>query len=125
MQLGEKIYTKALNLRKRFTPDKKGVTQMDETMKNTEKGYFVGEPIPLSELKIQERAPKYPWLSILKGIPEGHAQEVKISFASCKRAIENFVKSGRIKKDEFEVRSKTGDRDKRRVFILHHGPKRK
>jgi len=87
--------------------------------------YLVGKPVPIGELKLQERAPKYPWWDILKAIPEGNAQEVKISFASCRRAIENFVESGKIKKDEFEVRSKMADGDKRKVFILHHATKRK
>lgn len=87
--------------------------------------YVVGRPVPIGELRLQERAPLYPWWDILKAIPEGHAQELRISFTSCKRAIEGFVKSGRIKKGEFEVRSKTGEGDKRRVFILHHTTKRR
>jgi len=86
--------------------------------------YFVGEPIPVSELKLV-RAPKYPWWDVLKAVPEGHAREVTMSFTSCKRAIENFVKAGKLRKDEYEVRSKTGDKDKRKVYIIHHGVRRK
>jgi len=94
---------------------------MDEA---NEKEYVVGEPIPISELKIV-RAPHYPWWSILKAIPEGTAQEVKMSYTSCKRAIDDFVKGGKLRKGEFGVASKKTEKDKRKVFILHYGIKRK
>jgi len=96
---------------------------VNETGEATEKDYLVGEPIPIEVLKVT-RVAKYPWLKILRAIPEAHAQEVKMSYTSCKRAIENLVNEGKFKKGEFEVRSKTG-KDKRRVYILHHGTKRK
>ena len=96
------------------------VSEMEEA---TEKEYLVGEPVPIEELKIV-RVAKYPWLKIFRAIAEGQAQEVRVSYTSCKRAIENLVNEGKFKKGEFEVRSKTG-KDRRKVYILHHGAKRK
>ena len=89
-----------------------------------EKEYVIGAPVPISELKIA-RAPHYPWWAILKAIPEGTAQQVTMSFTSSKRAVETFVKEGKLKKGEYEVRSTTGEKGKRRIFILHHAIRRK
>jgi len=70
------------------------------------KGYLVGSPVPIGRLPMRPAPTKYPWMEILRSIPVGYAQEVKLSFHTCTAALRRLFRLGKIKKGEYIVRTR-------------------
>ena len=81
--------------------------------------FFSGEALDAKELERRARGRRYPWLTIFKSVEEGTGRQVTISYTSCKRAVGELTKLGKIKKDEFYVTSKMDQSGKRRVYLVH------
>lgn len=86
------------------------------------KGFFRGDPLPDSE--VGRSVPHYPWLQILAAVKPGTAQEVVMAFQSCKKAIADLERQGKIKKGEYRVATKRVSASKERVFIVRKDMKK-
>lgn len=81
------------------------------------KEFFRGEAQP--EAVFGHRVSHYPWLQILAAIKPGTGQEVVMVFQSCKKAIAELERQGKIKKGEYRVSTKRASgTGKERVFIV-------
>jgi hypothetical protein len=83
---------------------------------------LIGRPIPLSQLHKPKL--RYPWLEILRSIPAGHAQETRIEYKSCKKAIQRLVDMGLIEKDEYGVATRTSGKTRRVLLVHYRKPKK-
>jgi hypothetical protein len=88
------------------------------------KEFFRGEPQPESEFG--HRMLRYPWAAILAAIKPGTGQEVIMVFQTCKKAITQLERQGKIKKGEYRVSTKraSGGSGKERVFIVRKDMKK-
>lgn len=92
--------------------------QRDEvTMSQSVKKILIGQPIPISKLRMAQR---YAWLEILEAIEPGMAQAVKLSYGGVRDAISKLVESGTIREGEYTVTTRPDSQKKgeRIVYIL-------
>lgn len=82
---------------------------------------FRGVAIPAEQ--IEKRTSRYDWEKILEAIEVGTGREVKISFGSCVKAVQELERTNKIKKGEYKVSAKKGPDGGRRVYIIHKAKK--
>jgi hypothetical protein len=87
-----------------------------------EQNYFIGEELDESELGRRRQA--YPWETIVNAVDPGKAREVSMAYQTVRRALADLVKRGKIKKDEYYVRTiGAKDKENRHVYLVHRGKK--
>lgn len=86
------------------------------------KEFFRGEP--QAETEFSRRRLRYPWMAILGAIKPGTGQEVVMVFQTCKKAIAELERQGKIKKGEYRVATKRVSTGKERVFIVRKDMKK-